>query len=99
MPVVKKNTNKKEETYQYSITVLRAHEFENGNIAIDLAINGVVIRGATHIDYKDKNTGETKSFISWPSRKVDDAYYPYVSCKLSDEDVEKIEKQIAELLN
>lgn len=86
-----------------TIEVLRAHDLtkddqEGCNIAVDLKINGVTIYGCFYREGKDKN-GKDYQMVSFPSHKGnDDKYYNYAYVKLTDEDVERISKDIEKLL-
>lgn len=77
----------------FDIKVTRAHEFDNGNVAFDMEINGVTIYGATMIE------GKKGDFVSFPSRKGSDGkYYSHCYAKLTDEDVKNINAQLDDLL-
>lgn len=100
----KKTENKETEQAQaLTIEVLRAHDLtkddqEGCNIAVDLKINGVTIYGCFYREGKDKN-GKDYSMVSFPSHQGKDGkYYNYAYVKLTDEDVEKISKDIENLL-
>ncbi len=100
----KKTENKETEQAQaLTIEVLRAHDLtkddqEGCNIAVDLKINGVTIYGCFYREGKDKN-GKDYQMVSFPSHQGKDGkYYNYAYVKLTDEDVEKISKDIEKLL-
>ena len=99
----KKTEEKAEQAQVLAIEVLRAHDLtkddqEGCNIAVDLKINGVTIYGCFYREGKDKK-GNDYSMVSFPSHQGKDGkYYNYAYVKLTDEDVEKISKDIEKLL-
>ena len=99
----KKTEEKAEQVQALAIEVLRAHDLtkddqEGCNIAVDLKINGVTIYGCFYREGKDKN-GKDYQMVSFPSHQGKDGkYYNYAYVKLTDEDVEKISKDIEKLL-
>lgn len=99
----KKTEEKAEQAQALTIEVLRAHDLtkddqEGCNIAVDLKINGVTIYGCFYREGKDKN-GKDYTMVSFPSHQGKDGkYYNYAYVKLTDEDVEKISKDIEKLL-
>ena len=76
-----------------NIEVIRAKECSNGNVLIDIKINGVTIYGCFYVEgVKD---GKEYAFVSFPSRKADNGkYYSHAYYKLSDVDIDEIAKQI-----
>lgn len=99
----KKTEEKAEQAQALAIEVLRAHDLtkddqEGCNIAVDLKINGVTIYGCFYREGKDKK-GNDYSMVSFPSHQGKDGkYYNYAYVKLTDEDIEKISKDIEKLL-
>lgn len=99
----KKTEEKAEQAQALVIEVLRAHDLtkddqEGCNIAVDLKINGVTIYGCFYREGKDKK-GNDYQMVSFPSHQGKDGkYYNYAYVKLTDEDVEKISKDIEKLL-
>ena len=97
----KSNTEKgnNENLELFDAQVLRAKEYDSG-ICVDLILNGVKIYGCWYRTYEDRqHPGDEKAFIAFPSRKGNDGkYYSYAYIKISDEWLEKIEKQIEEKL-
>lgn len=74
------------------IKVVRAHQFDDGSIAIDLEVNGVSIYNAT------LREGKNGQFVSFPSRKGKDGkYYSHVYVKFSEDDIQTIIEQVEEL--
>lgn len=69
-----------------SFKILRAHEFDNGNVSFDAAINGVVLNRLSVVSRKD-GSGE---FISFPSYQNNGKWYNYCYMALSEEDSDKI---------
>lgn len=95
---MKKSENKKPEVAfnLQSWDVLRAHEFEGGNISYDLRVNGITIYGMTLVWDTDK-----KSYWSaFPSRKGKDGkYYKHAWFPIDEALQANIEKRIEELLS
>lgn len=90
MNVKTKKENK--EDFLKVIKVTRAHQFDDGTIAIDLEVNGVAIYNAT---LRDSKNG---MFVSFPSRKGKDGkYYSHVYVKFTPEDIQNIVEQVEEL--
>lgn len=84
---------KKSTETNYSVKVLRAHEFENGNVSFDMLVNGVTIYGCTYIETKKG------SFVSFPQRKDKDGKYWNNAYFKVEEDVQAdIEKQLEALI-
>lgn len=99
MAVKRKNTEnnaEKEEVLLFDAQVLRAKDFGDKGIALDLKLNGVTVYGCWYREYEDrKNPGDKKAFISFPSRKGNDGkYYNYAYIKIDDHMLQEIEKQI-----
>lgn len=96
MAITKKKTENRETVD--NIKVLRAREFDSA-IAFDMCANGVTIYGCWYRTYKDKQTGEEKALISFPSTKgKDDKYYNHAYFYVTDENLKDIEEQIESLL-
>lgn len=94
MSITKKKT---EDTVNYDVEVKRAKQFESGDIAVDMVVNGISIYNCT---YKSgEKDGKEYAFISFPARKSSDGkYYNHVYFKISDELLADIEKQIEKLI-
>ena len=68
-------------------SILRAHEFDNGNISFDLKINGITLYRLSVVSVKDSD----RVFIGFPSYQAKDGeWYNYYYLPLSDEDMDKI---------
>lgn len=83
------------------IKVTRVKQFGNGNIVFDVNINDVSIYNASWME-GEKN-GKDYRFVSFPSKKGKDkegeeCYYNHVYVKLSNDELDEIEKQISEKL-
>lgn len=79
------------------IKVTRAKECKNGNVMIDLEINGVLIYGCFYVE--GNKDGKDYALVSFPSRKADNGkYYNYCYIKLSSEEIDDIAKQIDQIL-
>lgn len=88
---------KKEVSQSYKVEVKRAKQFESGDIAFDMLVNGISIYNCT---YKSgEKDGREYAFVSFPSRKgKDDKYYSHVYFKIDDDLLHEIESQIEKLL-
>ena len=85
-------TKKASEETKNTVKVTRAHQFDDGSIALDMEVNGVSIYNAT---LRDSKNG---MFVSFPSRKGKDGkYYSHVFVKFSKEDIDSIIAQVEEL--
>lgn len=92
MEIKTKNKKNEVKAVDHEIKVNRAHQFEDGSVAIDLDVNGVSIYNAV------LREGKNGMFVSWPSRKgKDDKYYSHVFVKLSEADIKSIIEQVEEL--
>lgn len=93
---IKATENKKSYVEVQSVSVIRAHEFESGDVSASIKINGIIINGVRIMSTKDG----AHEFLAMPSRKGSDGkYYEHVHCPLCDEDTEKIIDMIDEYLN
>lgn len=82
------------EAEAHKIEVIRAKLLENV-IMFDMIVNGVTIHGCSYKILHRKDNDEAFAKIGFPSRKgKDDKYYYLVYVKLSDKDIEDIEKGI-----
>ena len=95
----KKAAEKKEAAVSYDVEVLKAKDFSKDGktaISVDLQVNGVKIYGCWYRVYEDREKpGEQKGFISFPSRQGSDGkYYQHCWFPISDELLEKLEKDI-----
>ena len=104
MAISKKNTKKateekKQEVIQDNkIEVTRVKELENV-IMFDALINGVKIYGMSYREVEKKDGSGTFAAIDFPSRKGNDGkWYAHAWVKLSDKDVDTIERGIEALL-
>lgn len=87
-----KKEEKKVESHEIQVT--RTKLLENV-IMFDMVVNGVTIYGCSYKTLHRKDNDEAFAAIGFPSRKgKDDKYYNHVYVKLSDEDIETIEKGI-----
>lgn len=80
------------------IEVKRAKELKNV-IMFDMEINGIMIYGCSYRELERKDGSGSFVKIGFPSRKgSDDNYYNHVYVKLSDTDIDVIEKGIEALI-
>ena len=87
----RRKSNKKTEDKKFmsvsEFSILRAHEFDNGNISFDLKINGLTLYRLSVVSVKDSD----RVFIGFPSYQAKDGkWYNYFYLPLSDEDMDKI---------
>lgn len=88
----KKSEEKK--TENHSIEVTRTKLLEDV-IMFDMVVNGVTIYGCSYRTLSRKDGSGTFAKVGFPSRKgKDDKYYNHVYVKLTEEDIETIEKGI-----
>ena len=100
MAVRRKSSNKKTEDKKFMIvndfSILRTHEFDNGNISFDLKINGITLYRLSVVSVKDSD----RVFIGFPSYQAKDGkWYNYYYLPLSDEDMDKIINAVYDNLN
>lgn len=75
------------------VECLKAVQFKNGNVVVDVKINDVIIYGVAIVE------GKRGDFLSFPQRAGKDGkYYSIVWCPLKDEDQAKIIAQAEEIL-
>lgn len=96
-----KKTSKEREAH--NMTVKRAYEFENGNVAFDLEIDGwITIYNMTLValhENKTKKDEITGYFISFPQHKDKEGnYWSYAYFKIIQPEQDMIEEQIEHLL-
>ena len=94
---VKRTVKKDQEpAVKYDVTVMRAKDFGEKGISLDLMVNGVKLYGAWYKTYEDrKKPGEETSFVSFASRKgTDGNWYNWYYFPINDELLQEIEKQI-----
>lgn len=76
--------------------VLRAHEFDGGNISFDMKVNGVTIYGMGLIWNADRK----EYWVSFPARKGKDGkYYKHAWFPVDEALQANIEKRIEEMLS
>ena len=93
------NTNgsdKSNFTTVYGFKVMRVHQFDDGSVAFDLSINGILINGCCVRANK-----EGEAFISWPARQNprDQKWYRVASAYLSGEDQDKIISEVYKVVD
>lgn len=96
-----KNT-KKIEAVNHDVVVTRAHYFE-GTIGkpeaylFDMCVNGVMIYSCRWCE--GEKDGKHYKFVAFPSHKSGDKYFNHAYVKLSQEDVDTIERMIERILD
>lgn len=106
MAVSRKKSNpettqqKTEEAVNHQCIVKRVKDLgDDKPIMCDIQINGVMIYGCQYKTFQRKDGSGEFSIIDFPKRKgKDDKWYNIAYVKLTDDDVENIEKQIEGLL-
>lgn len=91
----KQNAKTGAERKPLDIKVVRAKEFDNGNVGFSMYVNDVAINNCVFIE------GSKGDFVSFPSRKneADGKYYNYAYVKLEKADVSSIREQIESILD
>ncbi|MBO7731176.1 MAG: hypothetical protein J6S67_01435 [Methanobrevibacter sp.] len=100
MAIKAKKTETKKTTIPVElIKVDRAKAFDKA-IMFDITVfDCVKIYGCSYRTYNDKQTGEEKGIIGFPSKKGnDDKYYNHAYFFVTDEMLAEIEKQIEALI-
>lgn len=92
-----KKGDKKEAVVKHDIKVTRAKELENV-IMFDMEVNGITIYGCSYRTLTRKDNGEEFAKIGFPSHKSGNNWYNYVFFKITDEDIDVIEKGIEALI-
>lgn len=73
--------------------IKRAKQFKDGNITLDIEVNGITIYGARVVK------GKKNEFIAWPSYKGSDGnYYNHVYCPISQEEQDAIIKEVKNMI-
>lgn len=92
-------SSKPEEPVNHEIKITRARDIETA-IMFDMIVNGVTIYGCSYRTLQRHDGSGEFAKIGFPSRKgSDDKYYAQCWFKISDQDLEAIEKGIEALLN
>lgn len=83
-----KGSNKEREYIKVdSFKILRAHEFDNGNVSFDMELNGIKLYRLSVVSAKDTD----HQFIGFPAyQSKDGKWYNYFYIALSEEDSDKI---------
>ena len=78
--------------------VIRAYEFENGNVSFNMEVNGITIYNCMYLEGKTK-TGEDYEMIAFPQTKDKDGkYWNNVYFEISEELKADIIKQLEALV-
>ena len=96
-------TNNTELNSIKSVKVTRARKASDTCVFFNAIVNDITIYDLSFVFYNDKETGEEKSFISFPSTKYkdkegNDAYFPLVRFSYTEGMKNDIYKQITEVL-
>ena len=105
-----KGSNKSEERKPHKMEVLKAHQFENNNVAFDLKIDSwitiynmrlVATYSEADKKKKDKSKCEPESyFIAFPQHQDDKGnWWSYAYFKILQEEQDVIEEQIQYILD
>lgn len=92
----KKETEKERVTMTLpdDFKIIRAHEFENGNVSFDLEVSGISFYRLTVVETKDGK----RQFISYPQYKSGDKWYNYYYLPLKDADIDRIIEAVYDCL-
>lgn len=98
---IKRNNKAAEEAKQsFQIEVTRAKELDNGTIMFDMIVNNINIYGCSYKTLSRKDGSGEFAKIGFPSRKGnDEKWYNHVYFKVTDAEVDVIEKGIEAVLN
>lgn len=100
MAIKKNNAAAKEAKQSFQIEVTRAKELDNGTIMFDMKVNGIDIYGCSYRVLSRKDGSGEFAKIGFPSRKGDnDKWYNHCYFKVSDAEVDQIEKGIEAIIN
>lgn len=95
----KTNEKKTEEVIDHDVKIDRANDIEKC-IMFDMTVNGIKIYGCSYRTLQRHDGSGEFAKIGFPSRKGSDGnYYANAWFKISDKDLEAIEKGIESLLN
>ena len=93
MALSKKKETTTETIKDHEIKITRVKELENV-IMFDMIVNDVTIYGCSYKVLTRKDNGEEFGKVGFPSKKQGDTWYNQAFVKLSNVDVENIEKQL-----
>lgn len=93
-------SKKNEEIVEHDIKVTRAKKLEEKNVIMfDMEVNGISIYGCSYRTLERKDGSGEFGKVGFPSHKAsDDKYYSYCWFKISDKDMDIIEKGIEALI-
>lgn len=99
MGIIKKVTEDKKVS-DHVIEVTRANELKDKDVIMfDMKVNDVTIYGCSYRELQLKDGSGSFAKIGFPSRKgSDDKWYSHAYVKLSDADIDAIEKGIEAVL-
>lgn len=99
MAIKRSNKAAEEAKQSFQIEVTRAKELDNGTIMFDMIANGINIYGCSYKTLSRKDGSGDFAKIGFPSRKgSNDQWYNHVYFKITDAEVDVIEKGIEALL-
>lgn len=94
----KNNQEQEQEVKDHDIKVMRVKDTDKYGVFFDLEINGVSVYGCSWVEGQ-KRDGTEYRFVSFPSHKgKDDKYYNYVYVKLTENDLDSIEKVLQDAI-
>ena len=100
MAIKKNNAQAQEAKKSFQIEVTRAKELDNGTIMFDMVVNGITIYGCSYKTLSRKDGSGEFAKIGFPSRKGnDEKWYNHVYFKVTDAEVDQIEKGIEAIIN
>ena len=97
---INKKVTEEKKVSDHVIEVTRANELtEKDVIMFDMKVNDVTIYGCSYRELERKDGSGSFAKIGFPSRKgSDDKWYSHAYVKLSDADIDAIEKGIEAVL-
>lgn len=98
--LAKKKEEKEAAAEDHVIEIKRANNLaDKGVIMFDMVVNGITIYGCSYKWLTRKEDGQEFAKVGFPSRKgSDDKYYNNVYFKISEKDMDQIDKGIEALL-
>lgn len=98
MALSRKNNKEQEEVKDNDIKVEHVRDTDKYGVFFDMHVNGVAIYGCSWIEGQ-RNDGTEYRFVSFPSHKGKDGkYYNYAYVKLSENDLDSIEKVLQDVI-
>lgn len=98
MALSRTNNKEHEEVKEHDIKVEHVRDTDKYGVFFDLLVNGVAIYGCSWVEGQRRDGTEYR-FVSFPSHKgKDDKHYNYAYVKLSENDLDSIEKVLQDAI-